>query len=169
MSGDLFWPMVRVLISLPLVLGMAFLVIKYGLARRYVTTPGKRRMKLVEQLPLGPKTVLSLVALEGKYYLLAHQDSSVALVKELGELPEPEGAKAGDIVELTPRTIEDLDRLQGSGGSGEAGRLPESLKGRFGPQLEKLAGGAAKAKKILAARIAGRVHTGVKDEKKVEG
>jgi hypothetical protein len=109
--------------------------------------------------------VLSLVALEGNYYLLAHQDSSVTLVKELGELPEPENPKAGDIVELTPRTIEDLDRLQGTGAPGEAGRQPEGLKGKLGPRLERLAGGAARARKILAARMAGGAHTGVKDEK----
>ncbi len=79
MNGDLIGAVVRLLVALPLILGIAYLVLKYGLARRYVVTTGNRRMKLVEQLPLGPKTSLSLVSLGGKYYLLAHQDNSVSL------------------------------------------------------------------------------------------
>jgi len=130
MSGDLIWAVVRLLVALPLVLGMAYLVLKYGLARRYVTSPGGRRMKLVEQLPLGPKTVLSLVALGGRYYLLAHQDHAIQLIKEIDELPELEGLKAGEIMELTPRTIEEFELTREPGGTGDTVRLPGSgLKG----------------------------------------
>lgn len=169
MNSDLIWAVVRLMVALPLVLGMAYLVLKYGLARRYVVASGARRMKLVEQLPLGPKTTLSLVALGGRYYLLAHQDNAISLVKELGELPEPEASKIGDIVELTPRTIEEFDRLQKSGGSGGAGRLSEVLKEKYGPRFKKLAGRAARAKEIVAARLAAGNRAGEKGEKKVEG
>jgi len=114
MSSDLIWAAVRVLVALPLVLLMAYLVLKYGLARRYATIPGKNRMKLLEQLPLGPKTVLSLVGLGEKYYLLAHQDNSVQLIKELDELPLPEKITAGEIMELTPRAIKEIDQNRGT-------------------------------------------------------
>ena len=165
MSGDLIWAVVRLLVALPLVLGLACLVLKYGLARRYVVTPGNRRMKLVEQLPLGPKTTLSLVALGGRYYLLAHQDSSISLVKDLGELPDHEELKAGGIVDLTPRTIEEYDRLQRSGGAVEAGRL-SVLPAGCGLLLKKLAAVAARAKEFLTAKVTAGTRTGEKGEKK---
>ncbi len=123
MSNDLIWAVVRMLITLPLVLGAAFIVIKYGLGRRYVTTPGKRLMRLVEQLPLGPKTTLSLVVMGGRYYLLAHQDNSIRLVKELDELPEAQDVKISDITELTPQTIEELDHQRRLEEPDKAGRL----------------------------------------------
>lgn len=119
MSSDLIWAVVRLLVALPLVLLMAYLVLKYGLARRYAVVTGKSRMKLVEQLPLGPKTVLSLVGLGGKYYLLAHQDNSIHLIKELDELPLKEKIVADDIVELTPRAIKEIDQGRVTGGTRE--------------------------------------------------
>jgi len=130
MSSDLIWAVVRMLVTLPLVLGVAFLVIKYGLGRRYVTTPGKRLMRLVEQLPLGPKTTLSLIAMGGRYYLLPHQDNSIRLVKELDEMPEAQDMKTGDITELTPRTIEEFDHLRKLEEPAKAGRL-SAILGKF--------------------------------------
>ncbi|MCL6635656.1 MAG: hypothetical protein K6T29_07795, partial [Peptococcaceae bacterium] len=73
-------------------------------------------------------------------------------LKELDELPEPEGSKIGDIVELTPRTVEEFDRLQASGASG-------ALAVR---RLPGLARGAARAREILAARLAARKGAGKK-------
>ncbi|MDF9409311.1 flagellar biosynthetic protein FliO [Pelotomaculum isophthalicicum JI] len=128
MSNDLIWAAVRVLVALPLVLLMAYLVLKYGLAKRYAATPGKNRMKLVEQLPLGPKTVLSLVGLGEKYYLLAHQDNSIQLIKELDELPLQEKIVVEEVMELTPRAIKEIDQNRGTGKTGETGPIPGRLK-----------------------------------------
>ncbi|TEB04944.1 Flagellar biosynthesis protein, FliO [Pelotomaculum schinkii] len=153
MNGDLIGAVVRLLVALPLILGIAYLVLKYGLARRYVVTTGNRRMKLVEQLPLGPKTSLSLVSLGGKYYLLAHQDNSVSLVKELDELKEPEETIVGDIVELTPRTIEEFDRLQKPVGAGVTGDLFDVFKEKCRPRLNKF-------KNFLLAKLAARKSSG---------
>lgn len=136
MSGDLIWAVVRMLVTLPLVLGAAFLVIKYGLGRRYVTTPGKRLMRLMEQLPLGPKTTLSLIAMGGRYYLLAHQDNGIRLVKELDELPEAQDIKTGDIMELTPQTIEEFDHLRRSEGPTKVKRFPAILEKLLGRQYD---------------------------------
>lgn len=159
MSGELIWAVVRLLVALPLILGMAYLVLKYGLGRRYLVTTGNRRMKLVEQLPIGPKTTLSLVALGGKFYLLAHQDNAISLVKELDELQEPEEKIIGDIVELNPQTITEFDRLQNPAGV-------ELEKHRL--YFNKLDGWSVQFKNIFLAKLAARNAQG-KREKKVEG
>lgn len=152
MSGDLIWAVVRLLVALPLILGMAYLVLKYGLARRYLVTTGNRRMKLVEQLPLGPKTTLSLVTLGGRFYLLAHQDNAISLVKELDELKE-QTTIIGDILEYKPQTIEEYDRLHKPPETGAAGHLSEIFEERPRPML---AGWLAQVKNFLAKPAAGK-------------
>jgi hypothetical protein len=104
-------------------------------------------MKLIEQLPLGPKTVLSLVMLGERCFLLAHQDNAIHLIKELDELPQQERMAADDIMELTPRTVQEIDQVRVTGGAGETG----SVSGRL---IEKLAGCSARAKDFFAAKPA---------------
>lgn len=163
MSGELIEAVVRLLVALPLILGLAYLVLKYGLARRYMVTTGNRRMKLVEQLPLGPKTTLSLVALGGRFYLLAHQDNSISLMKELDELKEPEETIIGDVVELIPQTIKEFDRLQNPVGAGATGHISGvlNLKEKCRLYLKKF-------KNFLLAKLAARKQSGEKREK-IEG
>lgn len=161
MSGDLIWAMVRLVVALPLVLGLAYMVIKYGLARRYMAPAGKRRMKLVEQLSLGPKATLSLVELGGKFYLLAHQDNCISLVKEISELKEPEQKIIGDIVEFTPQTIEEFDRLQKPAVTDGKAQLT-GLFNESRPRLNVLAGLPVRVKNIIAARRNQREREGEK-------
>lgn len=169
MSSDLVWAMVRMLVTLPIVLGLVYLVLKYGLARRYVTASGQRRMKLVEQLPLGPKSTLSLVAMGGVYYLLAHQENSITLVKELGELPEPDEIKIADIVELTPQPIKDYDlKKPPESGIGEK-KAPNAPVEMISSTLQKLAGQASNIKKSVVVKMTGRTVNDDKDGKKIEG
>lgn len=160
MSGDLIETVVRLLVALPLILGLAYLVLKYGLARRYLVTTGNRRMKLVEQLPLGTKTTLSLVALGGKFYLLAHQDNAISLVKELGELGEPEETITGGIVEFTPQTIEEFDRRRQPAGPGARGLLSEIRKEKYRRQSNKLTRWLVRVNNILSAKLAARKRSG---------
>lgn len=40
-GGDLVWTVVRLFVALPLVLGLAYLVLKYGLSRRYTVARGR--------------------------------------------------------------------------------------------------------------------------------
>lgn len=167
MSSELVWAMVRMLVTLPIVLGLVYLVLKYGLARRYVTASGQRRMKLVEQLPLGPKSTLSLVTLGGVYYLLAHQENSISLVKELDELPEPDEIKIADIMELTPQAIKDYD-LDKFGGAGES-KAPGTAGERIVMAIKKLAGEAARVQSSVTARMAGRTVNDDKGGKNIEG
>lgn len=168
MSSDLVWAMVRMLVALPLVLGLAYLVLKYGLARRYATTSGSRRMRLVEQLPLGPKTTLSLVALGEAYFLLAHQDGSITLIKELGELPALGDVKIASVVDLTPHTIEEYDQLQEAGSEGKAKTIAGMLLEKFRAGMGALPRRSAQAGEEVMTRIMRGTSDGEKGEKKVE-
>lgn len=80
---------VRIIVMLPLVAALAYFLIKYGLARRTFIPGNKRRMRLVEQVPIGPKASLSLVEVGGRYILLAHSENGFCVVREMDELPEP--------------------------------------------------------------------------------
>ncbi|MBO8137502.1 MAG: flagellar biosynthetic protein FliO [Desulfotomaculum sp.] len=90
MDKEILFAFIRTLIALPLVLLLAYLVIRYGLARRGpVQANGTgRRMRVIEQLPLGSKGVLNLVEVGGKYYLLAQSENGFTLVKEFDTLPD---------------------------------------------------------------------------------
>ncbi|MDD4334568.1 MAG: flagellar biosynthetic protein FliO [Desulfotomaculaceae bacterium] len=169
MNSDLVWAMVRMLVTLPIVLGLIYLVLKYGLARRYVTTNGQRRMKLVEQLPLGPKSALSLVTLGGVYYLLAHQENSVSLVKELGKLPEMDELKVADVVELKPHSIKDYDLGQVRDGGSVERKSPVPPGEKFVLQLKRLVGQAAYMRRSVMAKLTGRMGDDGKGGKKIEG
>jgi flagellar protein FliO/FliZ len=96
MDEEILRAVIRLAISLPLVAALAYLAVKYGLGRRTVGTGRQRHMKVVEQLALGPKVSLSLVQVGESYYLLAHQDGSTVLIKELQEIPaEIKGEHSG--------------------------------------------------------------------------
>lgn len=88
MNADILAAVVRLAISLPIVAALAYFLLKYGLSKRSFLTGGQRRMRLVEQLPIGPRALLSLVETGGKYYLLAHDEKGIRLLKEFDEAPE---------------------------------------------------------------------------------
>ena len=169
MSSDLVWALVRMLVALPLVLGLVYLVLKYGLSRRYMTVSGNRRMKLVEQLPLGPKSTLSLVTIGGVYYLLAHQENSISLIKELGELSELEDIKIADVMEVTPHSVKEYDQLVVPGGEYGDHKAPGRAGEFFVLMLKKLAGQAVQTQKIVMARVTNKIVNDDKGGKKIEG
>jgi len=88
-DDELLRAAVKIIIALPLVTALAYFLIKYGLARRPFSVGQNRRMRVVEQIAIGPKTMLSLVEVGGQYMLLAHSDSGIKLIKELDQLPAP--------------------------------------------------------------------------------
>lgn len=88
LDKDMLWAIIRLAISLPLVIVLSFLFIKYCLVRRSFGMGLHRRMLLIEQLYLGPRTGLSLVQVGNCYFLLAFQEGKVTLVKEFAELPD---------------------------------------------------------------------------------
>jgi len=87
MDNELLRAAARLAISLPLVAALAYWAIKFGLGRRTAGMQRRRHMKVVEQMPLGPKASLSLVQVGDKYYLIAHQDGSTVLIAQMNELP----------------------------------------------------------------------------------
>uniref|UniRef100_A0A7C2EI21 Flagellar protein n=1 Tax=Ammonifex degensii TaxID=42838 RepID=A0A7C2EI21_9THEO len=89
MGNDYFWAVVRLLICLPIVIGLIYLVLRYGLSRQLLVARPGRHIRVIEQVPLGPKTVVSLVKVGNKFYLLGHGERTVAILEELeGDFPE---------------------------------------------------------------------------------
>lgn len=89
MDFDVVAAAIRLLIALPVVTALAYFLIKYGLGRRVLATGGKRRMRVVEQIPLGPKSSVCLIEVGGCFILLAQSESGFAVLKEMDTLPEP--------------------------------------------------------------------------------
>lgn len=89
MDKEILIALIRIIITFPLVAIMAYFFIKYGLAKRMMSNDGRRRMRVVEQVPLGPKASISLVEVGGKYLLISHSENNTCLLKEMDELPEP--------------------------------------------------------------------------------
>lgn len=101
-SDDTLWIFLRMLLSLPVVLVLAYLTIRYVLGKKNYA-PAVRRLRLVESLPLSGKGTLVLVEMGGRYYFLACQEGAVALIKEMEELPAPLStgpAPLGDLFDL---------------------------------------------------------------------
>ena len=86
-DADLFRAAVQLVLSLLLVAALAYLAVRYGLGRHLAFSRG-RYMRVIEQLPLGPKAALTLVQVGRRYYLLAHQENNVTLLQEFDHLPE---------------------------------------------------------------------------------
>lgn len=133
MNGELWGAFLRLLIALPLTLLLAYGALKFLLPRRFPLASG-RRMRLVEQLPLGPKAGLWLVQVGEKYYLLAHHDGAITTVREYEELPPAVGAE----------TVEALAGLAGwrerLGCRRVKGTCPDRLFGGFGRRGSSPAG-----------------------------
>ncbi|MHB8919023.1 MAG: flagellar biosynthetic protein FliO [Desulfocucumaceae bacterium] len=105
MDTEILAALIRIIIMLPLVAALAYFLIKYGLARRSFLPGGKRRMRLVEQVPIGPKASVSLLEVGGRYVLLAHSENGFCVIREMDELPDP-------VFQQEPE-IKDLKELMG--------------------------------------------------------
>lgn len=85
MGSELFWAVVRLLICLPLVVGLIYIFLRYGLSRRLLPGRAGRYIKVIEQVPLGPKTTVSLVKIGQKAYLCGHGEGAIVMLKEIDE------------------------------------------------------------------------------------
>ena len=88
MSSDIYWYFLKLVFALPVVLFLAYYVVKFGLSRRFHLNGRGRSMLVIEQLPLGPKSVLSIVQVGEFYYLLAQQENGIVLLEKTNHLPE---------------------------------------------------------------------------------
>ena len=84
---EIYWAFIKLVVSLPLVLLLAYVLLRYLPGRKKVNFDGKRRMRLLEQLWLCPKTAICLVEVGGVFFLIAKQEGSLSLLKELDGLP----------------------------------------------------------------------------------
>ncbi|MCF8009902.1 MAG: flagellar biosynthetic protein FliO [Clostridiales bacterium] len=87
MNDELVKALARLAVSLPVVILLAYFAIRFSLGKQVVKKRGQRRMRVLEQVSPGPKITVSLVQVGDRYYLLAHQESSTVLIKEMDELP----------------------------------------------------------------------------------
>lgn len=121
MDTEILAALIRIIIMLPLVAALAYFLIKYGLARRSFLPGGKRRMLLVEQVPIGPKASVSLLEVGGRYILLAHSENGFCVIREMDELPDPVFQQEPEIKDLK----ELIGRLKTSAGRNRLlGKLP---------------------------------------------
>lgn len=114
MNGELWGAFLRLLIALPLTLLLAYGALRFALPRRFPLATG-RRMRLVEQLPLGPKAGLWLVQVGDRYYLVAHQEGAVTVVREYEELPPALPEAAGPAAPALARWRDVFTRRQAAG------------------------------------------------------
>lgn len=111
MGNNLFWAVVRLLVCLPLVVGLMYLLLRFGLYRRFLPVRAGRYVRVVEQVPLGPKTVVSLVKVCDRCYLLGHGEGTVTILKEINEtFPEEPAAPVFGIEQGVVSRIRELKR-----------------------------------------------------------
>jgi len=90
MDWNILTAVIRLAILLPLILGLIYLVIKFGLGKMTYPFGQSYAMSIVDRLPIGPKSSLLVVRVAGKYYLLAQNDGSTNFLQELDSYPEME-------------------------------------------------------------------------------
>lgn len=90
MDKDMLEALVRLLVLLPLICLLAYLTVRLGLGRtRGLAVYGAgKRMRVLEQVSLAPKSGLSLVQVGDRYMLFAHQEGCIVLVREMDRLPD---------------------------------------------------------------------------------
>lgn len=84
MTPDYTWLFVKMIVGLLIVLGLAFLFIRYILPR---TQLGRRRgggwVTVVDRVPVDPHTRIFLVKVLGRYLVLGGTEGSVGLITEI--------------------------------------------------------------------------------------
>ena len=110
--NDLFWAAVRLAIALPLVLLLAVVTVRWGVRRTWGAGRG-RRIRVVEQVPLGRGTSLALVAVGRRYYLLVCGERGAEVVATFDALPEEAGTPEPAPVDAAlARFVERWQRLR---------------------------------------------------------
>lgn len=89
MDRELLGALARMIILLPLVCVLAYLTVRFGFGRTRKFNPygAGKRMRVLEQVSMGPKCGLSLVQVGNRYLLFAHQEHTIVLVRESDHPP----------------------------------------------------------------------------------
>jgi len=87
-EGEFFLTVLKLIITLVFILCLAYLSIRFGLSKIYIPSGRTSYMKVIEQLYLGPKTLLILVQVGEKYFLLTSSNGQISGLKALAGKPE---------------------------------------------------------------------------------
>lgn len=91
MGWDFMIALVKLVIMLPLVLFLAYVVIRYALPR--MGGAGSMRgshLRVVDRLVLNAKVSIIVIEAAGRYFLLANNEGVTSLITEMEEYPEIE-------------------------------------------------------------------------------
>ncbi|HBX23694.1 MAG TPA: flagellar biosynthetic protein FliO [Desulfotomaculum sp.] len=96
MDKELLAALIRIIILLPLICVLAYLTVRFGLGRsKHLAAYGAgKRMRVLEQVSMGPKCGLTLTQVGDRYMLFAHQENCIILVREMDQPPEEISAAA---------------------------------------------------------------------------
>ena len=82
-----FWDaIIRIIVCLPIVGILAYLIIKYGLAKNYSKTKGN--LRIVEQITFLPKATLNIIRVGDEYLLVSATEREVIVIKRLENYQE---------------------------------------------------------------------------------
>ena len=89
MDKELLAALIRIIVLLPLVCLLAYLTVRFGLGRsKHLGAYGAvKRMRVLEQVSMGPKCGLTLTQVGDRYMLFAHQENCIILVREMDQPP----------------------------------------------------------------------------------
>jgi len=82
-----FWEaIIRIIVCLPIVVILAYIFIKYGVAKNYSRTRGN--LKLLEQVILLPKATINIVKAGDEYLLVSATEQEITVIKQLDNYQE---------------------------------------------------------------------------------
>jgi flagellar protein FliO/FliZ len=87
-EGEFFLTVIKIVVTLVFILSLAYLSIRFGLSKIYTPSGQTSYMKIIEQLYLGPKTLLILVQVGEEYFLLTSSNGQIGGMKNLAGRPE---------------------------------------------------------------------------------
>lgn len=89
MEWNVWEAVLRIIVSLPIVILLAYLVIKYGVAKNYSRSRGN--LQLLEQVVLSPKASISIIKAGEEFLLISATEQEVKVIKQLEsyKLSEP--------------------------------------------------------------------------------
>lgn len=96
MDRDFVLALLRLVIFLPLVLGLAYATVRLGLGRAAGRAVGPGQLELVERLPLNSKSGLAVVRCGDRHFLVGLGECAPVLLAELPDYPTVT-ATAGEV------------------------------------------------------------------------
>ena len=88
MEPNLWEAFIRIIVCLPIVGLLAYLLIKFGVAKNYSRSRGS--LKLLEQVILQPKATLNIVKVGDEYLVLSATEKEIVVIKKLDNYREYE-------------------------------------------------------------------------------